>query len=226
MPLAQPMLDVMNVRETGRAAPPTMVVSELISVMVEGGNGAYQNPVFSLDMMERLTRIHGRFSSEKNGTGDPTMTADDVEKWLKTINGKVGRGSEFREAAKQMLAGKDYKEKQVLVAKENGDDDAEDEPITDIPRNGATLTLGGFHSVYLNEMRQGKFWGIAHDMAVLNEPLETTGTFHGRYDRMYCSSTAIPCAVVDFPCKDACPNDKEPSDHLPIAAAFTLTPNS
>ncbi|KAL7567946.1 hypothetical protein ACA910_019656 [Epithemia clementina (nom. ined.)] len=221
LPLSAPLVDVMNIPETGRPAPPTLVVSELISVMVEGdASGAYQKPVFKQDMMERLARIHSALSSGRNAQGDPEMTADDVEAWLKRINGKVGRGSEFREAVKQMRAGND---EQIAINSKNGGEDEEDEqePLNkEVPRDGSTLTLDGFRAVYLNEMRQGKFWGVAHDMAVLNEPLPSVGTFEGRYDRMYCSSAAVPCAVMDFLCKDPCPNETEPSDHLPIAAAF------
>jgi hypothetical protein len=137
------------------------------------------------------------------------MDINDVEKWLIAINGIVGRGCEFREAARQM----GWKDSDA-----NGE---EEKPRITLPEKGV-LSLNGFLIVYEKELRGGKFWGIAHDLAVLGEPLPHVGIFAARYDRMYCSAALRPTAVLDTLCNRPCPNDVEPSDHLPVAAAFAL----
>jgi hypothetical protein len=39
------------------------------------------------------------------------------------------------------------------------------------------LSLNGFLIVYEKELQGGKFWGIAHDLDVLGEPLPHIGIF-------------------------------------------------
>ena len=86
------------------------------------------------------------------------------------------------------------------------------------------MTLTGFVNVYRKELDAGKFWGIAHDMAVLGDPLPDKGLFTARYDRMYCSRVLQPSAVLDTLASSPCPNRQEPSDHLPVAASFVIAP--
>ena len=206
LPLANPLLDVMATVQD-REPPPTLVVPELIQTMIKDD---LDNPTLSKDMVTRLTRIFLQFASQ-----DGAMNVQDVEAWLIVINGKVGRGSEFREAASQM----GFVSKQTPIT---GDDDIpKDNAISTIhlPETGM-LTLDGFLTVYLKELQQGKYWGIAHDLALLGEPLPDTGTFTARYDRMYCTIALVPTAVLDTVCTNACPNEFEPSDHLPVAASF------
>jgi hypothetical protein len=63
--------------------------------------------------------------------------------------------------------------------------------------------------------------GVNHDMHVLGDPLPDKGLFCSRYDRIYFNAQSIaPVAVVDTLSSKPCPNDEEPSDHLPVAAAF------
>ena len=204
MPLEKPLKDVMTF--IGRPPPPTLVVPELISVMVKGN--VYENPQLSDDIIDRLTRIYNRFASHETASGTKVMNLQDVEKWLITINRKLGRGSEYREAARQM----GWKEETARV--EDG------KARIELPAHGL-LSLEGFVNVYQAELRQGKFWGIAYDMAALEEPLPNAGVFQSRYDRIYCSEAVEPTAVMDFLCSEPCPNGKEPSDHLPVAASFT-----
>jgi hypothetical protein len=184
------------------------VVPELISLLVEGGQAAYENPRLSLDARERLGRIFDRFATQPSGEegSRATMSAGDAERWLVAINRALGRGSEFREAARKMgwKGGK-------------GDDDRP----TQLPPGGR-LALKDFVDIYESELRAGKFWGIAHDLAALGEALPDAGAFESRYDRIYCSEAAQPVAVVDFVCRVPCPNRDEPSDHLPVAASFTI----
>jgi len=237
LPLEKPLRDVSamvvrgNVDNDGKNDPPaTLVVSELISTMVKGQEGAYENPVLSAAVVERLERIYKRFATTSvllSGVESIVMGVNDVEKWLIAINGQVGRGSEFREAARQMGWQQDNA---------NGDDDEDDGEISAdkpqeekkvqivLPQEGH-LPLEGFLKVYQNELRGGKFWGIAYDLAVLGEPLPDAGTFRSRYDRIYCSTAIEPTAVMDFLCDQPCPNEREASDHLPVAASFFISRN-
>mmetsp|Transcript_23895 Transcript_23895/g.50667 ORF Transcript_23895/g.50667 Transcript_23895/m.50667 type:complete len:213 (+) Transcript_23895:621-1259(+) len=200
------------------------ILPELISIMTDmKEETAYINPQFSQDVLHRLERIYDNFATtsvEKDDANDynntkKVMGKSDVEQWLTIINQRVGRGSEFRTAAKFMgwvdpAASSDDDSKPV--------DKSERPPIT-IPDEGV-LSLESFIGVYLDELRQGKFWGIAWDLATLGEPLPVKDVFGARYDRMYCSSSLRPVAVLDTVSDAACPNGMEPSDHLPVCASF------
>ena len=220
LPLATPLYDVMRVNRTENDVPPTMVVSELIDLLIapkqcsqHGVATAWQNPDLSDDMVARLGRIFQRYATgTDDATGEAVMTVPDVERWLIAINGQVGRGDEFRQAARQM-------------GWSNDDDNDPDARITELPANGV-LTLQGFVAVYEAELRAGKFWGIAHDMAVLGDALPITQLYTARYDRMYASAAVQTTAIMEFLSDRACPNEWEPSDHLPIAASFTLQSTS
>lgn len=211
LPFINPLQDVYA--DSGiEPPPPTLVVSELISIMVNGGR-AYEMPAFTKDVLQRLERVYRRYATHEILQQQPVMNVADVERWLLTINGKVGRGSEFREAAKQMGWKEDLK---------CGEDEIpEEKSRIALPVDGV-LTLAGFIAVYESELRGGKFWGIAHDLAVLGEPLPDPGVFQARYDRIYCSSSVQPTAVMHFSSSAPCPNEQEPSDHLPVAAAFVI----
>jgi hypothetical protein len=223
-PLHAPMIDVMACIDC-RPPPATMVVSELISTMVQGGSDAYsENPTLSTEVVERLERIFARFSTNhvddanESGVRAAVMNLENVERWLVAINGQIGRGSEFREAAR-LMGWNNGNHKTPGDSAGDGDDKAGKAIMLPI---GGSLSLEGFVQVYQDELKQGKFWGIAHDLAVLGEPLSDAGLFQSRYDRMYCSAGVRPLAVMDFLCSEPCPNEREPSDHLPVAASFSI----
>jgi hypothetical protein len=207
LPLNKPLIDVAKAVE-GREPPPTLVVPELISLVVEGE--AYENPKLSEDIIRRLSDIYERFATHE-AEGSKKMGVDDVENWLRKINLELGRGSEFREAAR------------LMGWKDDDNPDASFEELkarVKLP-SGGLLSLDAFIKVYEEELKQGKFWGIAHDLAVLGEPLPDAGVFNARFDRMFCSEAVRPTAVLDTFCSKPCPNEVEPSDHLPVAAVFT-----
>ena len=212
LPLSAPLNDAIRIdRGNDNAAPPTLVVSELISIMIDQGSIASVSvePQFSQPVIDRLSRIYKRFSKNSPGI---QMTKADVEQWLTIINCRVGRGTEFRNAAKYM----GWKEPPT-----DPDEKKEDRPPIVIP-DDSVLTFTDFVAVYLDELRQGKFWGIAWDLAKLDEPLDVKGVFEARYDRIYCSASLQPAAVLDTISTEPCPNKFEPSDHLPVCASFQV----
>ncbi len=227
IPLHSPMKDASSLSELERSAPPTLVVSELISLMVKEETETYGKPQLSNDLVERLTRAYNRYATHESDDDGSSMVMScaDVERWLIDINGRVGRGSEFRKAAREM--GWVEPEITPTTAVDSSDDNEEKtnekseskKARITLPNDGI-LTLQGFIHVYEDELHQGKFWGIAHDLAVMKEPLPDKGIFQGRYDRMYFSSAIKPTCVLDTISNVPCPNEKEPSDHLPIAATF------
>ena len=215
-PLDKPLFDITHAVD--RPPPPTLVVAELISQMVSSGQSAYEEPTLSDDMVSRLTKIYAKYATKNDdlsmGINGRVMDVNDVQKWLVDINKHVGRGSEFRSAAKEM----------GYVEPETNDDEnseqGEQRKIT-LPVDGI-LSLAGFLNVYQAELRAGKFWGISYDLKVMGEPLPDKGIFEARYDRMYCSSTLKVAAILDTLSLVPCPNEVEPSDHLPVAATFEI----
>ena len=203
LPFTNPLKDA-SVAASSRSPPPTLVVAELISNLME--TAAYENPVLSDDMKERLERIYNKLSNIESGEMDKSA----VEKWLVCINKRLQRGDEYRNAAIEMG-----------YVDPNPDDpwDVRKKRIT-MPEDGI-LTLSGFIAVYQKELSGGKFWGIAHDMQVLGEPLPDAGLFTSRFDRIYYNAQSIkPVSVIDTTSDVPCPNDKEASDHLPVSASF------
>lgn len=205
MPLDKPMVDAAT-SVPDRDPPATLVVSELMSNLME--EASYENPVLSQSMLERLERIYKTLASDRE-----VMNLEDVEKWLRIINRDLGRGDEYRQAAKQMGYVDNY---------ENPDESYEEKKKrVKLPEEGV-LTLEGFINVYRKELEAGKFWGIGHDMAVLGDPLPDDGVFTARFDRIYYSQNLRPTALLDTTSDIPCPNGREPSDHLPVAASFQV----
>mmetsp|Transcript_33586 Transcript_33586/g.77475 ORF Transcript_33586/g.77475 Transcript_33586/m.77475 type:complete len:455 (-) Transcript_33586:300-1664(-) len=212
--LSIPMQDAMDQPSLDRVPPPTLVVQELISLMVEPGTE--HTPNLSADVLECLDRCYDRYATHEN-TGEAkgrVMGLSDVKRWLTDVNLQLGRGSEFRAAAKEM----GWTEP---PATQSTSETQSSRTRIVLPED-AILTNSGFRNVYEKELRQGKFWGIAHDLAIMEEPLMEVGVFQARYDRMYYSSSLDTVAIIDSVCDIPCPNDIEPSDHLPLAATFSV----
>ena len=207
LPLKDAMASVDRTDDDGNEPPATLVVPELMSIMME--EATYDNPIMSQTMKDTLERIYNRLATNPDGQ----MSYEDVKQWLTKINKDYGRGDEYREAAKQM----------GYVDTGNPDDSYDVKKYrVKIPEDGSCLSLEGFIEVYNKELLNGKFWGIAHDLAILGDSLPDAGVFTARYDRMYHSSSIQPVAVLDTVSRRPCPNVDEPSDHLPVAAAFQL----
>lgn len=204
LPLASPLVDVASSVDRQHGPPPTLVVSELMSNLME--EATYDNPVLSKSMKSRLERIYNRLAND-----DGVMTLKEVEEWLEKINVRLNRGDEFREAAKQMGWVDPNPEDSYEIQKKR----------VKLPEN-SFLTLEGFVEIYQKELSRGKFWGIGHDMAVLDDPLPDAGVFEARFDRIYCTAALQPVAVLDTVSETPCPNSDEPSDHLPVAASFRV----
>lgn len=202
-----------------RPAPPTLVVAELISQMVDESSSPYEMPELCHDMVSRLTKCYKKYATYRDenneGVDGKVMGINDVEKWLEDINKQVGRGSEFRAAAKEMGWNDTTSEGN------ESEDDAAVKSVIILPRD-KTLSLSGFLNVYTGELRGGKFWGIAYDLSIMGQPLPSLGQFQARFDRMYFTEQLIPTAIVDTLATNSCPNDIEPSDHLPVAANFAI----
>jgi endonuclease/exonuclease/phosphatase family metal-dependent hydrolase len=204
LPLTNPLQDA-SAAVDDRPPPPTMVVAELMSTLME--SASYEDPLLSEDMKERLERVYKSFANTDSGV----MDKDAVERWLVLINKRLQRGDEYRNAAIEMGWVDPNPEDPWEVRKKR----------VQIPQDGI-LTLSGFINVYQKELSGGKFWGIAHDMQVLGDPLPDAGLFTCRYDRIYYNAQSMkPICVTDSTSNEPCPNDNEASDHLPVAARFS-----
>ena len=115
---------------------------------------------------EGLLQALGGMFAKLSADGE-TMTAPEQEHWLTLVNKKVGRGDEYRNAAKARLA--------------RGED------VTD-------LTKRDFEWIYAQELSNGKFWGIEHDLRVVTGTgLATAGEppFTARFDYAYATSASL-----------------------------------
>jgi endonuclease/exonuclease/phosphatase family metal-dependent hydrolase len=212
-----------------RPPPPTLVVAELISLLVEGASDQGRAARLSKGAEAAL-----RAAFDQLAAGKPTMDAAAVERWLVRVNGQVGRGSEFRKALAEMGGGAAQPVQGAPAAAAAEGNDAADEPEAgasapsaappSIPPDGQ-LTWAGFQAVYNAELQAGKFWGVGYDLYALGWPPEglgKTGVFTARYDRVYASVALEVVAVRDCVSESPCPNSEQPSDHLPVGVALRL----
>ena len=67
---------------------------------------------------------------------------------------------------------------------------------------GNPLTRQAFQSIYHAELKQGKFWGVEHDLRVLRgSGLAQPGAppFQARFDNLFFSSNSLRLEVVQEP---------------------------
>jgi hypothetical protein len=100
--------------------------------------------------------------------------------------------------------------------KDSDANDKEEKPRISFLEKGM-LSLNGFLIVYKKELWGGEFWGIAHDLDVLGEPLLHISIFVAQYNCKYCSAALRLTDVLNTLCNRPCPNDVEPPNHLPAS---------
>jgi len=141
--------------------------------------------------------------------GRSVMLMPDVERFLLKVNHVFGRGSEYRFA---------------MAAMEK--------------RGVEEFHLEDFRALYLAELHEGKFWGVEHDLQVLNGAgmaVPSEGPCQLRFDYVYFSEASFQLVAVQEPLTEAqkkmvwgepyevFPNAWHPSDHLPVAATFAFS---
>ena len=139
--------------------------------------------------------------------GKDKMDSEAMEAWLIAINGQLGRGSEFRKATALLDA-----------------------------RGGDGLLFEDFLAVYLNELAEGKYWGVNYDMKqALGFPVKGAGegeAFRAVFDYVFHSEGVQPVAIREeltreelakaLSGEDPLPNAWQPSDHVMQTSTFTF----
>lgn len=187
--------------EAGVARPPTIVAAQLQPAM-QNADGTT-----SAALIAALDEAFDTLSSD-----GATLSDEEQARWLTEINLQIGRGSEYRFA---------------LSARES--------------HGGTPLTRADFQRLYAEEVAQGKFWGVEHDLRVMRPSgagMRQPGSppFTADFDYLWFSSNALKLVGVQAPLPDekmaellsgalhGLPDEANPSDHLPVAAAFAFAP--
>ncbi|KAJ1452444.1 Endonuclease/exonuclease/phosphatase [Pelagophyceae sp. CCMP2097] len=209
-----------------RPPPPTLVVPELYASISKGESTGTRQDDLSDDAVSAFREA---FFERASGVfeGGKVMTKGDVEAWLVDINGHVGRGSEFRAALEFMAPTPPTPPPPSAV---DAAPDALEEPAPlrrEFPADSLPLSVDSFVEIYRQELRQGKVWGVAHDLGALGKwPLPQTrkgALFTARFDRIYCSEHLRVVSVRDSTSDVPCPNANHASDHLPVGAVLQFS---
>lgn len=144
----------------------------------------------------------------------PTMDQEAIKHYLIRVNKELGRGSECR-FIERVLA-------------ERGQS---------LEAGGAWLLEEEFVALYREEVEQGKFWGVEHDLVALTGAglaLPSEGPTQLCFDHVLYTPSNLRLLRVQEPLTDeqrkkiwgepfdVLPNAWHPSDHLPVAALFAL----
>ena len=200
---------------TTGAIPPTIVASELMSVMVDYTSGDGRP---SAALTAKVDEMFDAISSDGS-----TFTPEEEARWLTMINQATTRGSEMRKAK---ALREERQARECGSAESAGGGGAS---------GGARLHREDFHAVYADELAQGKYWGVEHDLRVvtgtgLASPTEPP--FTATFDYLYYTQGAMKMASmlpaltteqyeeILKPGGSILPNEWFPSDHLPVAAAL------
>jgi len=104
-------------------------------------------------------------------------------------------------------------------------------------RGGEILTFEDFLGVYTQELAEGKFWGVEHDLRAMGGAgmaVPAEGPCELRFDYVYYSVQSLALQGMQASLTEeergriwsepweVLPNSWHPSDHLPVAAAFTF----
>lgn len=163
------------------------------------------------ELLSSLEAMYARFSGADKGSpiADAKLDRQGIDAWLTAINGEVGRGSEYRSATDLMENNSDH------------------------------LTFGDFKEIYARELREGKYWGVQHDLNAcgvdFSSAADQAKPFEAAFDGIHVNIGAWAVAAVVEPLprdrKDEVyslraypPNAWHPSDHLPVAAVLRRVP--
>ena len=220
-----------DVYESAGVASPTYICASLVPVLGQ------DRP--SERLMQLLERIFDVFALSSSDGASSSWTPEMVDRWLVVINLKPGRGSEFRAASKSMIASINAKDREregvaelaetLCAARASSDFPPS---IVDLNARFASLgcsplrfTVEDFAAAYASELSQGKYWGVAFDLAALGEPLDSgEELFKARFDYIYATAGMKTAAVLAADVRDGemLPNSRHPSDHLFVGAKFSL----
>ena len=174
--------------------PPTLVVADIMSRMIDEESG---KPTAA--MLCALETMYFHLCVD-NGE---KMTIDDVDKWLIRINRVLGRGSEFRCAMR------------ILEEKKNM---VKEEKEMESQQMDICFELKDLVCVYSEELNSGKYWGVEHDVTLINgrgiaaemvhvmmkeeeeeeeeNLLQHRPPFCARFDYVWCSTMTMECLGV------------------------------
>lgn len=132
--------------------------------------------------------------------GSAQMDRSAVDAWISAVNGRPERGSEWTKAAAIFAS----KGAEVLLQE-------------DIER------------IYMDEVLEGKPWGVLHDLSVCGAlpELPPHRVFARRFDQIHYTPRALQLQAVRRPLSEerlqagaTLPSAWHPSDHLPVGAVF------
>eukprot|EP00403_Amphidinium_massartii_P041901 CAMPEP_0178450650 /NCGR_PEP_ID=MMETSP0689_2-20121128/43241_1 /TAXON_ID=160604 /ORGANISM="Amphidinium massartii, Strain CS-259" /LENGTH=515 /DNA_ID=CAMNT_0020076137 /DNA_START=52 /DNA_END=1599 /DNA_ORIENTATION=- len=162
------------------------------------------------ELLKALETAFAKAATTSTAGGEPAMSKEDTHRWLELINGQVGRGSEYRSA--------------IAAFERRGEE---------------LLTKDDFIEVYRSELGEGKFWGVEHDLRLMNGAgmaIFEEGPVQLRFDYMYYTPDRARLLAVQEPLSEehkqqifgppweVLPNSWHPSDHLPVAERSGIAP--
>jgi len=206
--------------------PTTLIAPALIPRMIKEVKEGKIVPTLAMRKAARLVfDVYADFCDDGSSDYD-RMSRKGVEKWLLDINKSTERGDEMRNAFS------------LLEDKKEEDD--------------KWLSPADFLSLYLKELKGGKFWGVASDFAFIAETYglsdrlieldvlpefyitkrqpageeeEDRDLFKAVFDYMFYTTDSLRLeGVLDVAAerKRPIPDEHQPSDHFAIKACFTL----
>lgn len=211
----------------GREVPSTLVAPQLIPRLIGSNDGCNDKIVPTASFVSAVRSMFYFYA-----TGEEGMTQKEVNEFLEDINLSIERGSEMR-FAKNILEEKRLKDGRL---------ESEEKQIY--------FSSADLISLYMNELKGGKFWGVAHDLVTVFtkfgklDELETLNLvpmwylrgvpcreselgnereiFEASFDNVFFTADTLELkAFEDISGKcQPMPNEQEPSDHKPVRCVF------
>mmetsp|Transcript_9655 Transcript_9655/g.19645 ORF Transcript_9655/g.19645 Transcript_9655/m.19645 type:complete len:656 (+) Transcript_9655:164-2131(+) len=210
-------------KSNGKKPPSTLVAPQLIPRLISSGEDGGDRVVPTASFVTAVRTMYHFYA-----TGEKGMDAKELDAFLMDINLSVERGSEMRFARKAL----EEKREKLQV----GDED----PIF--------FASADLIALYMNELKGGKFWGVAHDLVTVFEKFgkkdvlekldvvpswylrgELCGDlsdekeiFSAAFDNIFFTNNTIDLVAVED-ISELCqplPNANEPSDHKPLHCVF------